>query len=239
MIIKDPKSIVNFVANHYDLLKNLFDAHQINNNITNESLNTHLQVYEKNIKEQLIAYQILEEQNNGFAFNEPYLALFEFIHEQFKLLLPEEIAPFGQSIKTLLQKIKDGINKDRNDLLNNIEGLSNQIKKFTTAVVNNTNSLLKKSKNLKANVERMDYIEKIRTATSLIEKYIAPLNNILEPNHSESIYNELKSVSEFANTRRFNDSSGEEIRRKFDSFYHFINRIMNKLTEHPIVLQTS
>jgi len=114
MIIKDPKSIVNFVANHYELLKNLFDAYQINNNITNESLNTHLQVYEKNIQEQLMEYQILEEQNNGFAFNEPYLSLFEFTHEQFKLLLPEKIGPFGQSIKTLLQKIKEGTTKTRN-----------------------------------------------------------------------------------------------------------------------------
>jgi len=177
-------------------------------------------------------------EKDTFAFNEPYLSLFEFIHEQFKLLLPEEIAPFGQSIKTLLQKIKEGINKDKNDLLNNIVGLSNQIKKFTTAVINNTNSLLKKSKNLKANVERMDYIEKIRTSTSLIEKYITPLNNILGPNHSESIYNELKNVSEFANTRRFNDGNGEKIRRKFEGFYHFVNRIMNKLTEQSNSITT-
>ena len=81
---------------------------------TKESLNICLENYEKNIREQLTEYQILVEQNDDFAFNQPYFVLFEFIHQQFKPLLPDEIEHFGQAIRTLFLKIKEGINDDKN-----------------------------------------------------------------------------------------------------------------------------
>ncbi|MBX2901826.1 MAG: hypothetical protein KF775_19410 [Cyclobacteriaceae bacterium] len=223
------------MASHYDLLRDLFDIQVKNNIITKEALNVCIENYEKNIREQLAEYQILVEQNDDFAFNEPYFILFEFIHQQFKPLLPEEIEHFGEAIRTLFLKIKEGIKEDKNILLERIEALSSQIKKFTNAVVNNTKSLLAESKELKANNKKIDYQEKIHKARYLIENYISPLNTILDVNHSQSIYNELLNVSQFTNVRRF-DYIDESIRREFEKLYHLLRQVAKDLNLQSIIL---
>jgi hypothetical protein len=235
MIKSEPKSILFFMASHYDLLRDLFDIQAKNDIITKESLNICLENYEKNIREQLTEYQILVEQNDDFRFNEPYFVLFEFIHQQFKPLLPEEIEHFGQAIRTLFLKIKEGINDDKNILLERIEALSNQIKKFTSAVVNNTKSLLTESRELKANNKKIDYKEKIHKARYLIENYISPLNTILDVNHSQSIYNELLNVSQFTNVKRF-DYADESIRREFEKLYHLLRQVGKDLNLQSVIL---
>lgn len=235
MIKSEPKSILLFMTSHYDLLRDLFDIQVKNDIITKESLNICLESYEKNIRDQLTEYQILVEQNDDFAFNEPYFVLFEFIHQQFKPLLPDEIEHFGQSIRTLFLKIKEGINDDKNILLERIEALSNQIKKFTNAVVNNTKSLLAESRELKANNKKIDYQEKIHKARYLIENYISPLNTILDVNHSQSIYNELLNVSQFTNVKRF-DYVDESIRREFEKLYHLLRQIAKDLNLQSVIL---
>ena len=235
MIKSEPKSILLFMASHYDLLRDLFDIQVKNDFITKESLNICLENYEKNIREQLTEYQILVEQNDDFAFNQPYFVLFEFIHQQFKPLLPDEIEHFGQAIRTLFLKIKEGINDDKNILLERIEALSNQIKKFTSAVVNNTKSLLAESRELKANNKKIDYQEKIHKARYLIENYISPLNTILDVNHSQSIYNELLNVSQFTNVKRF-DYADESIRREFEKLYHLLRQVAKDLNLQSVIL---
>lgn len=235
MIKSEPKSILQFMASHYDLLRDLFDIQVKNNIIAKEALNVCIESYDKNIREQLTEYQILVEQNDDFAFNEPYLILFEFIHQQFKPLLPEEIEHFGEAIRTLFLKIKEGINEDKNILLERIEALASQIKKFTNAVVNNTKSLLSESKELKANNKKIDYQEKIHKARYLIENYISPLNTILDVNHSQSIYNELLNVSQFTNVKRF-DYIDESIRREFEKLYHLLRQVVKDLNLQSIIL---
>ena len=235
MIKSEPKSILQFMASHYDLLRDLFDLQVKNDIITKEALSICIENYDKNIQAQLTEYQILVEQNDDFAFNEPYLILFEFIHQQFKPLLPEEIEHFGQSIRTLFLKIKEGINDDKNILLERIEALSNQIKKFTNAVINNTKSLLTESKELKANNKKIDYQEKIHKARYLIENYISPLNTILDVNHSQSIYNELLNVSQFSNVKRF-DYGNESIRREFEKLYHLLRQVGKDLNTQSVIL---
>lgn len=235
MIKSEPKSILQFMANHYDLLRDLFDIQVKNNIITKETLNICIESYDKNIREQLTEYQILVEQNDDFAFNEPYLILFEFIHQQFKPLLPEEIEHFGEAIRTLFLKIKEGINENKNILLERIEALSSQIKKFTNAVINNTKSLLVESKELKANNKKIDYQEKIQKARYLIENYISPLNTILDVNHSQSIYNELLNISQFTNVKRF-DYIDESIRREFEKLYHLLRQVVKDLNLQSIIL---
>jgi hypothetical protein len=235
MIKSEPKSILQFMASHYDLLRDLFDLQVKNDIITKEALIICIENYDKNIHAQLTEYQILVEQNDDFAFNEPYLILFEFIHQQFKPLLPEEIEHFGQSIRTLFLKIKEGINDDKNILLERIEALSNQIKKFTNAVINNTKSLLTESKELKANNRKIDYQEKIHKARYLIENYISPLNTILDVNHSQSIYNELLNVSQFSNVKRF-DYGDESIRREFEKLYLLLRQVGKDLNIQSVIL---
>ena len=69
MIKSEPKSILQFMASHYELLRDFFDLQVKNDIITKASLNLCLENYDKNIREQLTEYQILIEQNDDFAFN--------------------------------------------------------------------------------------------------------------------------------------------------------------------------
>lgn len=235
MIKSEPKSILHFLANHYDLLRDLFDLQAKNNIITNEALMGCLSNYDKSIREQLTEYQILTEQNGDYAFNVPYFVLFEFIHQQFKPLLPEEIENFGKTIHELFLKIKEGIHDDKNILIERIEAVSNQVKKFTGAVVNNTKSLLAESRELKANNKKIDYQEKIHKARYLIEYYISPLNSILDVHHSQSIFNELLQLSQYTNVRRF-DYGDESIRREFEKLYHLLFQVGKDLTTQSAIL---
>lgn len=223
------------MATHYDLLRDLFDIHEKNDIITKQSISVCLEDYDKNIRAQLSEYQILVEQNDDFVFNEPYLILFEFIHLKFKPLLPEEIEHYGEAIRSLFLKIKEGVSKDKNILLERIEALCSQIRKFTNDVVNNTKSLLTESRELKANNMKIDYQDKIHKARYLIENYINPLNTILDVNHSQSIFIELLNISRFSNVKRF-DYKDEGIRREFEKLYHLLRQIIKDLNAQSIIL---
>ena len=176
MIKSEPRSILSFLHTHYDLMRELFDLQSEQGLITKENLNTCMENYDRDIKGPLYEYQILIEQNDDFVFNEPYLELFEFIHQKFKPLLPEEIEQFGTSIRELFLHIKQGIKLDKNILLDRIDALATQIHKFKNAIVNNTKSLLTRSRELKANTSKIEYHEKIKEASFLIDNYILPLN---------------------------------------------------------------
>src|SRR5690606_15164559 len=147
----------------------------------------------------------------------------------------EEIEKFGQSIRTLFLNIKDGISNDKNILLDRIEALSNEIKKFRNAVTNNTISLLNESRELKANTRKIEYQEKVQNARYLIDYYIIPLNTILDINHSQSIYNELLAISKFSNEKRF-DYSDESIRRQFEKLYNLLRQVVKDVSQQSTIL---
>ncbi|WP_116787807.1 hypothetical protein [Flavobacterium psychrotrophum] len=235
MIKSEPKSILQFMATHYEVLKELFEVQKKNDFVSHQALQNCLQFHQKDILAQLTEYNILTALNNDYLFGEPYLALFEFIHQQFRPLLPEEIEQYGQAIKSLFWRIRDGMQQDKNMLLECIEALSSQIRKFTEAVVNNTKSLLLESRDLKANTKKIDYSEKIALARHLIENYISPLNKILDVNHTQSIYNELLTISQFCNTQRFRYPD-EGIRRDFEKLYQLLGQAGRDLNTQSGVL---
>jgi hypothetical protein len=223
------------LANHFDLLRQLFDIQVKNEIILKNQVNDTLHEFESDIENQLFEHKILVQQNDDYVINEPYFVLFEFVLQQFKPLLPEEIEKYGQSIRTLFLNIKEGINNDKNILLDRIEALSNEIKKFKNAVTNNTISLLNESRELKANNRKIEYQEKVQKARYLIEYYIIPLNTILDLNHSQSIYNELLAISQFSNNKRF-DYSDESIRRQFEKLYNLLRQVVKDISQQSTIL---
>ena len=227
MIKAEPKTILYFLYQHFDLLKELFIAQSKNNSIDYEFLSNEIEKYGKEIKSQLFEYHILKNINDEYQITDVYYNLFEFILQQFKPLLPEEIKKYVQSISQLFFNIKEDINKDKNILIDRIDSLTNEIDKFLSQVKNNTASLLVKSKELKANIDNIDYEEKIHKASFWIEYYITPLNNIIDVQNSESIYNTLFKISEYANEKRMNYND-ENIRLKFERLY---NRLKHTLVE--------
>ena len=235
MFKSEPKTILQFLATHFDLLRQLFDIQVKNEVILKHQVYDTLNEFGSDVENQLFEHKLLVEQNDDFVINEPYFVLFEFILQQFKPLLPEEIEKFGQSIRTLFLHIKEGIHQDKNILLDRVEALANEIKKFTIAVTNNTGSLLNESRELKANTGKIEYQEKIQKARYLIDYYIIPLNTILDINHSQSIFNELLNVSQFSNNKRF-DYADEGIRRQFEKLYNLLRQVIKDISQQSVIL---
>ena len=103
-------------------------------------------------------------------------------------------------------------------MLDRITALSEEVKKFSEAVDKNKIRLLSETRELKANVKRIDYREKIQRASHWTDHYILPLNKILDVNHSESITNKLFDISEFANQKRLNFDD-EKIKSQFERLH--------------------
>lgn len=120
MFKSEPKTILQFLATHFDVLRQFFDIQTKNEIITKSQVTETLKEFGSDIENQLFEHKLLVEQNDDYIINEPYFVLFEFILQQFKPLLPEEIEKFGQSIRTLFLNIKEGINQDKNILLDRI-----------------------------------------------------------------------------------------------------------------------
>ncbi len=234
MFKSEPKTILQFLATHFDLLRQLFDIQVKNEIILKSQVSDALKEFGSDIENQLFEHKLLVEQNDDYVINEPYFVLFEFILQQFKPLLPEEIEKFGQSIRRLFLEIKKESN-DKNLLLARIEALSKEINQFKNAVTNNTISLLNESRELKANTRKIEYQEKVQKARYFIDNYIIPLNNILDVNHSQSIYNELLSISQFSNNKRF-DYTDENIRRQFEKLYNLLRQIEKDISKQSNIL---
>lgn len=214
----EPKTILHFIWSYFDVLRDLFDAQNKDGIIRKETLGQIIEINKRDIRNQLIEYKILRSINDDFELRDVYYKLIEFILFEFRPLLPEEIEKFGKSISDLFVNIKEGINGDRAILAERIKGLSSQIKEFTDSVEKNSIRLLNESRELKSNVNRLDYKEKIQRASFWIQYYILPLNTILDVNHSESITNKMLAVSEFVNQKRLT-LTDEGIRQAFEKLY--------------------
>jgi hypothetical protein len=161
--------------------------------------------------------------------------LFEFLLFEFRPMLPEEIEKFGFSISELFRKIKEGVKGDKNILLEWIASLSSEIKLFSDSVEKNSIRLLSETRDLKANVNRIDYKEKIVKASFWIQYYIKPLNTILDVNHSESITNKLVDISEFANQKQLNFED-EVILKTFQKLYFLLRQTNDDLLRQSKIL---
>lgn len=235
MIKADPKSILYFVWNYFDVVKDLFDVQTKEGIIRKETLAIILDRHKKDIRVQLIEYKIIRPINEDFELRDVYFKLIEFILHEFRPLLPEEIEKFGRAITELFKKIREGITDDKAILVERMKALSTQIKEFSDAVEKNSIRLLNETRTLKSNVNRIDYREKIQRASFWIQYYINPLNMILDVNHAKSITNTLLEVSEYANRRRLNFED-ENIRQTFEKLYHLLIQTNDDLLRQSKIL---
>ncbi|MBI3233581.1 MAG: hypothetical protein HYZ42_06000, partial [Bacteroidetes bacterium] len=154
-----------------------------------------------------------------------------------KPLLPETIEKYNSSISKLYQKIVEGIDGDTQILKLRVTELGTEIKAFFELVERNTIGLLKETRIIKANVEKIDYREKIIRASRWIEEYIVPLNRILDVNHSESVANKLHTIGQFINTKRLSFAD-EQLRLQFEQLYHLIISINDGLLKQSKIITT-
>ncbi len=235
MIKAEPKTILNFLANYYDSLKDIFDLQKEFGHIRKERLQAIFDDRNEHILQQLIDYKIIRKLGDDYEFRDTYFKLFEFILNEFRPLLPETIQKYERSIGTLFKKIRDGIHGDKLILGQRINDLHGEVKEFSEAVEKNTIRLLAETRELKSNVDKLDYKEKVRKASFWIDYYITPLNNILDINHSESITNKLFDISNYVNIRRLNFDD-EMLRLQFEKMYVFLVQTNDDLLKQAKLL---
>jgi hypothetical protein len=170
------------------------------------------------MKNRIREYRVVRTVGSDYEMREVYFKLMEFLLFEFKPLLPETIEKYKSSITELYLKIRKGEQTDRDILLERIKNLSQQVREFVDLVERNAYRLLNETRDLKSNIDRIEYREKVHKASFWIEYYILPLNKILDVNHSESVANRIVEVSEYANRRRL-DFNDEGARIEFEKLY--------------------
>jgi hypothetical protein len=231
----EPKTILNFLSTYFDIIRELFDIQQKDGLVKNEELNAILAEHDHDILNKLIEYKFFKKIADDYEIRPVYFKMLEFILSEFKPLLPETIEKYEHSIVALFKKIKEGIGKDRNILLQRITDLNNEVRDFTEAVEKNTIRLISETKELKSNVDKIDYREKVRKASFWIDYYIAPLNTILDVSHNQSITNRLLDISQYVNVRRLNFED-ELARQQFEKLYTFLVQTNDDLLRQSKIL---
>lgn len=224
----EPRTILRFLLEYFDIISDLFETQSKDGIITFEMLNQITQKHGTDIKFQLLDYKIINNVNENYEIRTVYYNLIEFMLSEFKPMLPETIEKFHVSIAELFRKIRENINGDKVILNQRITDLSTEIRTFYEMVEKNTISLLNETRELKANVKKIDYREKIVRASRWIDEYILPLNQILDINHTASITNKLYDISEFSNKYRLNFDD-ENTRVQFEKLYFQLIQVNDNL----------
>ena len=231
----EPKTIIRFTLEYFDIIRDMFDAQVAEGLLKQEHLNDIYAKHNRNIEAQLLEYKILRRVGGDFDFRQEYFLFLKFILEEFRPLLPEHIEKYNYSITELFRKIKQDIFGDKDVLESRLKNLQIEIKEFVSAVEHNTISLLEQTRALKANLEKVDYREKVQRASFWIDYYIIPLNRILDVTHNESVISKLYSISEFVNNKRLNFYD-EGIRISFEHLYFQLIQTNDDLLKQSKIL---
>lgn len=231
----EPKTIIRFTLEYFDIIRDMFDAHVAEGILKQEHVSEIYSKHNRNIEAQMLEYKLMRRVGNDFDLRAEYLNFLKFVLEEFRPLLPEHIEKYNYSITELFRKIKDEIFGDKEVLQSRVQNLSNEIREFVTAVEHNTISLLEQTRALKANLEKVDYREKVQRASFWIDYYILPLNRILDVTHNESVISKLYNISEFVNNKRLNFYD-ENIRISFESLYFQLIQTNDDLLKQSRIL---
>jgi hypothetical protein len=235
MIKAEPRTILNFLHANFDVVKDLFSYQIADGLITKEVYDMLIQKHGHTMNIRLREYRVIRSLGSDYEMRDVYFKLMEFLLFEFKPLLPETIEKYKSSISELFLKIRKYENQDRDILQERIKNLSHQVREFVDLVERNTFRLLAETRELKSNIDRIEYREKVQKASFWIEYYILPLNRILDVKHSESVTSTVLDVSEYANRRRL-DFQDETIRMEFEKLYSQLIQTNSDLLKQSKVL---
>lgn len=231
----EPKSVLSFLHTYYEPMLDLFHVQKNSGYITSETFQLVMQKHGVNILSQLNEYRIFRQLNSDYEIHSVYYQLMEYLLNEFKPLLPETIQKYHYAIAALFRKIRESSRFEKNILSNRITDLSLQIKEFTELVEKNTFKLLAETRELKANVAKIDYREKVHKASFWIEYYIVPLNQILDVNQYDSVASKLYEISEYVNQKRLLFQE-DDIRGQFEKLYSQLIQVNDNLLKQSKIL---
>lgn len=229
----EPKTILRFLVQYFDIIEELLMEQRKEGIIKSEVLGRICA--QTDIRMQLMEYRVLNSVKGDFEIRKVYEDFLSFIIGDQRINLPESIEKYHDSITKLFLQIQYTQPDDLVILSERITELQEEVKHLTEMVDRNTNTLLKETRELKANVERIDYLEKVKKASFWIDYYIVPLNKILDINKHDSVASKLYEISFYINEKRlvFED---ENTRQKFEKLYEYLILVNDELLRHSKIL---
>jgi hypothetical protein len=231
----EPITILRFLTNHFDAVKDLYECQSREGVIRKEIFQEIVKRHGAEITNQFFDYKILKPNGEDYEFRKSYYDFLEFILVEFRPVLPESIEKYYGVINELFRKIKQSSHEEKMILEARIAELAEQIREFLEQVEKNTLRLLAESRELKANADKIDYRQKLHKASFWIDYYIIPLNKILDVNNQQSIACKLAEVAEYVNQKRlvFPD---EKLRQRFEKLYYTLVQVNDDLIRNSKIL---
>ena len=221
----DPKKILRFLEEYFDEIKTIYKLNKLNGLILIEEIET---IFNNSniLVDNLIEYEIIEQRiDDTFILNETYGSFISFLLDDFSLDMPEQIEKYHKSLDSLYRKLKSATTK--NQIVQTIEALSNEIGKFENQLHKNISKLIKETKYIKANNQKLDYPKKLQKASELTITYVKPLNIILQ-NHSESILYIIDNIIYESSQQRFNNND-ENLKKIYTRLYNSYDKTKNEI----------
>ncbi len=228
------KSILGFLHRHYDFVHRLFSVAKLTNFFINEET---LKGICKNCEisfEELKSYRIVRPQGNQeYSLPAVYVQFLSHLFADFSIPLHTSVDKYRKSIADYSTELWR--EKEYNKLNDLINSLISEIEEFGEIVENRTQQLLKETRALKSNLSQIDYLEKTKKASYWIDNYIIPLNNILERDKPDSIYQELTRIGDFASRQQYAHPSFE-IRSQFATLYLYSKNIIDEMLKNSAII---
>ena len=235
------QTIINYFAENFAFLEELFNFSKKDNFfITNEVLINRCNAKNVNVKK-LEEYKIVRPLADGnYEWNERFVSFIEFLINDFRLDLPESIKKHQSSIEEIYTQITlDNLTLNKQKTTNQIIVLSNDLMKniqeFSLQIEANTNQLFVETTEIAKNKDKLDYADRIRKATNLIENYIKPLNDILSKEHTNSFIKQLGRISDFANLQR-HEQTDIGLLNQFQRLYQRILNINESILKNSSIM---
>ncbi len=221
----DPKRILRFLEEYFDEIKTIYKLNKQNGLILIEEIET---IFNNSniLVDNLIEYEIIEQRiDDTFILNETYGSFISFLLDDFSLDMPEQIEKYHKSLDSLYRKLKSATTK--NEIIQTVEALNNEIGKFENQLQKNISKLIKETKYIKANNQKLDYPKKLQKASELTITYVKPLNIILQ-NHSESILYIIDNIIDESSQQRFNNKD-ENLKRIYIKLYNSYDKTKSEI----------
>lgn len=230
MILKaDPTTVMNFVRDNFEVLSVLYRTQQKENLIPRATFEEVTRHKGDIVTRRLSAFKLIKPMGDDFRMSDELGGYLGFLLRDFKPLLPEQLRRYHTSIQDMFDLLitrKDMIDDIRKVRL---EALYNEVLSFLDNVTNNTSTLLKRTQQLKVNRKQLTYVERVREARTLIELYIAPLNNIVRLEDANSIASLLQSIGQRINLDRMHTGWSPSVQERYELLNDLLRQVSDRL----------
>ncbi len=229
----DPRTILKFLDEHFDDVRTLYNIMQKKKIISDVDI---IKIFTTNqMIEKLREYDIINERADGsFALNQIYQKFISFLLDDFALDMPEQIRKYSNSLNELYDKLKAQTN--RNDIVDTIDNLIDEVSIFESQLQRNIYKLIKESKLIKINKEKLDYPQKMEKTRKLIQIYVRPINTILD-SHNESVLSIVSKITQEASEQRFSHED-TNLQNKYQVLYRsYFNIESEILVQNELLTQ--